>query len=123
MKYIVMTAVTAFAVGTAATAHAENPRSSNSAVQPVCSGTEGSTASLTGLLAQWDQAGFDTPSKPGEYRVYGRDGYVTNGPRYNYMVSLIRAAANNVRNGNDHDAAAKISWVRGLLAASNLGKV
>jgi hypothetical protein len=122
MKYIVMAAITAFALGTAANAHAENPRSSNSAAQPVYSGTESSAASLTGLLAEWDQAGFDAPSKPGQYRVYGQDGYVTNGPGYNYIVSLIRAATNDVRSGKDHDAATKIAKARSLLAANNLGK-
>lgn len=122
MKYIVLAAVTAFAVGTAVTAHAENQPSPDRAAPPAYSGVGSGMASLTTLLAEWDRAGFNAPSKPGQYRVYGRDGYVTSGPGYNHMVSLIRTAANDVRNGKDQDAATKIAEARRLLAASNLRK-
>jgi hypothetical protein len=122
MKYIVLAAVTAFAVGTAVTAHAENQPSPDSAVHPAHSGTESNVAALAALFAEWDRAGFNAPSKPGQYRVYGRDGYVTSGPGYNTMVSLIRTATNDVRNGKDHDAPTEIAKARSLLAASNLRK-
>jgi hypothetical protein len=69
-----------------------------------------------------DYAGFNAPSKPGQYRVYGRDGHVTSGPGYNTMVSLIRTAAYDVRNGKDHHAATEIAKARSLLAASNFGR-
>jgi hypothetical protein len=75
---------------------------------------------MAALLAEWDRAGFIAPSKPGQYRVYGRNGYVTSGPGYSAMVSLIRSAVNDTRNGRDRDAAAKIAKARSLLAASNL---
>jgi hypothetical protein len=122
MKYIKLAAVTAFAVGTAVTDHAENQRSPDSAAQPAYSEAESSVAALTALFAEWDRADFNAPSKPGQYRVYGRDGYVTSGPGYNTMVSLIRTATNDVRNGKDHDAATEIAKARSLLAASNLRK-
>jgi hypothetical protein len=119
MKYIVLAAVTASAVGTAVTAHAEIQPFPDSAARPVYAGA-GSGA--TALFAERDRAGFNAPSKPGQYRVYGRDGYVTSGPGYNTMVSLIRTATNDVRNGKDHDAPTEIAKARSLLAASNLRK-
>jgi hypothetical protein len=75
------------------------------------------------LLAEWDQAGFSTPSKPSQYRVYGRNGHVTNGGGYNYMVSLIRSAVSNVREGRDRDAAAEIAEAGRLLATTNQFKL
>ncbi len=131
MKYTMLAAVTALAMGAAVTAHAENARSSNSAVRSAYPGaiTEvadkthlgaGSDVSLTALFAEWDRAGFAAPSKPGQSLVHGRNGYVTSGPGYNAMVSLIRSAANDAREGRDRDAAAKIAKARSLLAASDL---
>jgi len=123
--------VTALAVGAAVTAYAENVRSPYGATQPVYPGAmsevvgktnaqaESNVASLSALSAEWDQAAFGTPSKPNQFRVYGRNGYVTDGPGYNAMVSLIRSAVNDTREGNDHDAATKIAKARNLLAASN----
>ena len=122
MKYIMLAAVTASAVGAVVTAHAENQPSPDSAAQPAYSAVGSSLASLTALFAEWGRAGFSAPSKPGQYRVYGRDGYVTNGPGYNTMVSLIRTTAYDVRNGEHHDAATEIAKARGLLAVSNLGR-
>jgi hypothetical protein len=120
MKYIMLAAVTAFAVGTAVTAHAETRPSPDSAAQAAYSAVRSSVVSLTASFAEWDRAGFNAPSKPGQYRVYGRDGYVTSSPGYNTMVSLIRTAAYDGRNGKDHDAATEIAKARSLLAASNL---
>lgn len=126
-----LAAVTALAVGAAVTVHAENERSPYGVARPVYSGTtpevggkattepESSVASLNALFAEWDRAGFSTPSKPGQYRVYGRNGYVTTGLGYNYMVSLIRPAVNDIREGRNGDAATKIAKARSLLAASN----
>lgn len=74
-----------------------------------------SSAPLSALLRDWDQAGFSTPSKPSQFRVYGRDGYVTSGPGYNTMVSLIRAAVRDSREGRDQEALAEIAKTRQLL--------
>src|SRR3954467_14168130 len=73
------------------------------------------TASLQTLLADWDRIGFQPPSKPGQYRVYGRDGHVTSGPEYNYMISLIRTAGADARAGRKEEALTKIASVRRLL--------
>jgi hypothetical protein len=106
MQYTALAAVAALAVGAAVTAHAQNERSS-----------------LNALLAQWDRAGFSSPSKPGQYRVYGRDGYVTSGPGYNAMVSLIRSAVIATQEGRDRDAVTEIAQASRLLTASKREKV
>jgi hypothetical protein len=128
MRYVILAAVTALAVGGAVTAHAANERSSYVPVNPAYSGAmpEGAGTSVTrlnALLAEWDQAGFSTPSKPSQYRVYGRNGHVTNGGGYDYMVSLIRSAVSNTREGRDRDAAAEIAEARRLLATTNQFKL
>jgi hypothetical protein len=130
IKCITLAAITALAVGAAGTAHADNERSSNAAapsaystaVTEVADKTNSeagsSAASLTALLAEWDRAGFVAPIKPTQYRVLGRNGYVTSGPGYYAMVSLIRSAVNDTREGRDRNASAKIIQARSLLAAS-----
>jgi hypothetical protein len=132
MKYTMLVAAAALAVGAAVTAHAENEQSPNSAVRPAYAGSVtggaektypeagSSAASLSALRAEWDRAGFIPPSRPAQYRVYGRDGYTTSGPGYNAMVSLIRSAVNDAREGRARDAETKVAKARSLLAASNL---
>jgi hypothetical protein len=122
MRYVILAAVTALAVGGTVTAHAASEPPPYLLAQPAPSGTpEGgnSVTALNALLAEWDQAGFGTPSKPSQYRVYGRNGYVTTGEGYNYMVSLIRSAVSNTREGRDRDAAAEIAEAGRLLATTN----
>jgi hypothetical protein len=130
MKYTMLAALTALVVGVAATAHAENAQPLAGAAQPARSGAStelvsskadpgamSSAASLNALLVEWDRAGFNPPSKPGQYRVYGRNGYVTTGPSYDAMVSLIRTAVSDARQGREQDAAIYIARARGLLAS------
>jgi hypothetical protein len=111
MKYTMLAATTAFAVSAAITAHAGNERSPYGTAQPARSNataevvdTTGSEAgssvsSFNALLAELERAGFVAPSKPSQYRVFGRNGYVTNGPGYNVMVALIRSAVNDSDKG------------------------
>jgi hypothetical protein len=120
MKYITLAAVTALTLGVAVTAQAGNDPSFNGATWSRTKSN--SSASLNALLAEWDQASFNAPGKPGQPRVYGREGYVTTGGEYNVMVALIRSAVDDVRVGHDQDAAPKIAKARDLLAASNLRK-
>ena len=75
-----------------------------------------SAAALQALLQDWDRAGFLPPSKPAQYRVYGRNGYKTSGPGYNFMVAQIRAAVADSRVGRDRAALAKIATAKSLLA-------
>jgi hypothetical protein len=125
MRYITLATIAAVAVGVAVTAHAESASAFNDKARTFFSeaGPEASSvASLNALLAEWDHAGFSAPGKPGQSRVYGRDGYVTTGGGYNFMVTLIRSAVNDVREGRDQEVAPKIAKARILLAASNSRK-
>jgi hypothetical protein len=125
MRYIALATVAALAVGVAVTAHAESASAFNGKARTFVSeaGPEASSvASLNALLAEWGHAGFNAPGKPGQSRVYGRAGYVTTGGGYNFMVTLIRSAVNDVQEGRDQEAAPKIAKARVLLAASNSRK-
>lgn len=125
----------AFVAGIAGQAHAGNEQATSIETRSAVTGAAADAAtlqarpepgdgaaSLRALLAEWDQAGFSPPSKPAQYRVYGRDGFVTSGPGYNAMVSLIRSAIADARAGRDRDAAIKANKARGLLAASQFTK-
>jgi hypothetical protein len=114
MKYLVLAAVTALVAGGAATAaHAENPP------VPIIAGasTGGDAGSLDTLLAEWDRAAFNPPSKPSQYRVFGRNGYVTSGPGYNAMVASIRSAVADAAAGHDRAEMQEIARARSLLAS------
>lgn len=130
MKYVILAAATVLAVGAVDTAHAQNRPSTfdpvRTASPPIEAGMAEapaaqigtSAASLSALLTEWDRAGFLTPSKPSQYRVYGRNGYVTSGPGYNTLVALIRSAAKDVRAGHNREAETEIVRARALLAAT-----
>jgi hypothetical protein len=53
------------------------------------------------LLADWDAAGFETPSKPSQSIVHGRNGRISSGPEVTYMISRIRLAARDCQHGDD----------------------
>jgi hypothetical protein len=130
MKKTILAAVTALLVGAGAAAQAAETgpqfvagQSAFSSNPPVSAAfkarpqTETTVASLAALLADWDRAGFNPPSKPSQYRVYGRNGYVISGPGYNMMVSLLRSAVREADQGRDRAAAAHIAQARGLLTS------
>src|SRR5258708_7417581 len=112
MAYITRAAVEALAAGLAVTTPGRNDPSTNRPPHAIYSATRaggGSAASLSALLAEWDHAAFTPPGKPGQSRVYGRAGYMTTGGGYNFLVTLIRSAGNDVQAGRDHEAALKIA--------------
>jgi hypothetical protein len=108
MKNILFAAVAALAVTAGGSAYAQTRPASDQAAY-------GSAGALNTLLADWNRIGFSTPSKPAQYRIYGRDGHVTSGPDYNAMVTLIRLALEDSREGRDQAALAKVTKVRSLL--------
>jgi hypothetical protein len=112
MKQILFSAVAACAVVAAGSAYAQREPEP---VRLSYVSSVSSAAQLNALGAEWDRIAFSPPSKPGQFRVYGRDGHVTSGPGYNTMVSLIRSAANDSRLGREQEALVKIAKVRGLL--------
>ena len=58
------------------------------------------TAELNQLLAEWNDAGFDMPSKPGQAIVHGRNGRVASGGEVASMASQIRQAIWDCQHGN-----------------------
>ncbi len=58
------------------------------------------TPQLEKLLADWDAAGFETPSKPGQMIVHGRNGRVSSGGEVTYMITQIRQAVWDCQHGN-----------------------
>lgn len=111
MKHVFLAAAAAFTVA-AGSAYAETtpPEPGRPSLSNPASATQ-----LKALLEDWDRAGFITPSKPSQYCVYGRDGYVTDGPGYNAMVSLIRAAMRDARLGHERKAMTEIARAQALL--------
>jgi hypothetical protein len=85
----------------------------------IAASSVGSAAELNALGTEWDRIGFSPPSKPSQFRVYGRDGHVTDGPGYNLMVSLVRSAAIDSHQGREQEALAKIARVRRLLGPAS----
>jgi RNA-directed DNA polymerase len=83
MKHTFFTVVAACALA-AGPAYAQ--RNPPDPAQPNHAISVGSAAQLEALGAEWDRIGFSPPSKPGQFRVYGQDGHVTDGPGYNTMV-------------------------------------
>jgi hypothetical protein len=51
-------------------------------------------------LADWDAAGFEMPSKPGQMIVHGRNGRVSSGVEVIYMTNQIRQAVLDCHHGN-----------------------
>jgi hypothetical protein len=58
------------------------------------------TPELERLLAGWDAAGFEMPSKPGQMIVHGHNGRVSSGPEVTYMTNQIRQAVWDCQHGN-----------------------
>jgi hypothetical protein len=58
------------------------------------------TAELNQLLAEWNEAGFAMPSKPGQAIVRGRNGRVASGGEVAYMAGQIRQAVWDCQDGN-----------------------
>jgi hypothetical protein len=112
MRYILLAVAAAFTVA-AGSAYAQH--SLPEPERPSFSNTASSASQLKALLENWDRIGFSAPSKPGQHRVYGRDGHVTDGPGYNAMVSLIRAAMRDYRLGHEREALTEIARVQNLL--------
>lgn len=58
------------------------------------------TAGLTQLLQEWNEAGFEMPSKPGQAIVHGRNGRISSGAEVTSMAAEIRQAIWDCQHGN-----------------------
>lgn len=116
MRHTFLAAVAACALAAGSAYAQRNPPDPS---HPIAPSSVGSAAQLDALGAEWDRIGFSPPSKPGQFRVYGRDGHVTDGPGYNTMVSLIRSAAIDSSQGREQEALVKIARMRRLLGPAS----
>jgi hypothetical protein len=73
------------------------------------------TPELVKLLADWDAAGFETPSKPGQMIVHGRNGRVSSGPEVTYMINQIRQAIWDCQHGDVPTVRERIALVNERL--------
>ena len=69
------------------------------------------TPALEQLLAEWDAAGFEMPSKPSQMIVYGRNGRVSSGPEVTYMINQSRQAVWDCQHGNVHAVRERVALV------------
>jgi hypothetical protein len=76
-------------------------------------------SALTALASEWNEIAFMAPGKPGQAIVTGREGYVTTGGDFNFMVGHIRLARVACDRGDDASALRSIAAVRDILAHSN----
>jgi hypothetical protein len=71
------------------------------------------TPQLEKLLADWNAAGFEMPSKPSQAIVHGQDGRISSGPEVTYMVSQIRQSLRDCQRGDVKSVRERIDLVAG----------
>lgn len=64
---------------------------------------------LERLLADWNAAGFEMPSKPGQMIVHGRNGRVSTGGEVTYMTNQIRQAVWDCQHGDVQAVRARVA--------------
>jgi hypothetical protein len=79
-------------------------------------------SALTALAAEWNEIAFMAPGKPGQTIVTGREGYVTTGGDFNFMVGEIRLAHVACDRGDEASAMQDIAAVQDTLAHANRRK-
>jgi hypothetical protein len=85
--------------------------------QPVLSGNSCQGA-LSSLVNEWNAIAFEPPSKPAQSLVAGKDGHVTSGGQFAYMVGLMRQARAECDRGDAPAALEHIAVVRDSLGRS-----
>ncbi len=73
------------------------------------------TPELEELLADWQAAGFETPSKPSQAIVHGRDGRIAAGPEVTAMASQIRQAIADCQRGDVEAVRQRVAFVTDRL--------
>jgi hypothetical protein len=73
---------------------------------------------LASLANEWNAISFAPPSKPGQAIVAAKDGHVTSGGQFNYMIGLIRQAHAECNRGDTASAMQDITIVRDRLDRS-----
>jgi hypothetical protein len=79
-------------------------------------------SALMALAAEWNEIAFMAPGKPGQAIVTGREGYVTTGGGFNFMVGEIRLAHVACDRGDEASAMQNIAAVQDILVHANRRK-
>lgn len=74
------------------------------------------SAALADLMAQWNQIGYQEPSKPSQMIVAGRNGQTTTAGRYYFLRAEIQASARSCEASRQEEAMQHINTVRVALA-------
>lgn len=69
------------------------------------------TPQLERLLADWNAAGFEMPTKPTQAVVHSRSGRVSSGPEVTYMTAQIRQAIWDCQHGDVPAVRARVALV------------
>jgi hypothetical protein len=64
---------------------------------------------LEQLLADWEIAGFEVPSKPGQMIAHGRNGRVSSGAEVTYVINQIRQAVWDCQHGDIQAVRARVA--------------
>jgi hypothetical protein len=75
------------------------------------------SAALADLMAQWNQVGYQEPSKPSQMIVSGRNGQTTTAGRYYFLRAEIQASARSCEASRQEEAMQHINTVRVALAS------
>ena|ERR1700722_4911532 len=75
------------------------------------------SAALADLMAQWNQIGYQEPSKPSQMIVSGRNGQTTTAGRYYFLRAEIQASARSCEASRQEEAMQHINTVRVALAS------
>jgi hypothetical protein len=73
------------------------------------------TPQLEKLMADWNAAGFDMPSKPGQAIVHGRKGRISSGAEVILMSSQIRQAILDCQHGDVESVRERVALVSDRL--------
>jgi hypothetical protein len=71
------------------------------------------------LLREWNAIGFQTPAKPAQARVAGRNGHDASGAQVTFMQQQIRLAFEDCDKGNEAAVTRRIAVVHNLLGAES----
>jgi hypothetical protein len=75
-------------------------------------------SALNSVISQWNQIGFEMPSKPGQAVVSGKDGHTLTGGQYGYIEGQLRVARKECDRGDSQSSLQHLSVVRDMIDRS-----
>jgi hypothetical protein len=105
------TALLILPLGLALSGPGQHAQAQTQAAAPSC------TAALAAMMAEWNQIGYQEPSKPSQMIVSGRNGQTTTAGRYYFLRAEIQASARSCEASRQEEAMQHINTVRVALAS------